>query len=29
VILGEGEKAEGIYKVKNMKEGTEETKKLN
>lgn len=28
IILGEGEKNEGIYKIKNMKEGTEETHKI-
>jgi len=28
VILGEGEMKEKIYKVKNMKTGEEETKKL-
>jgi histidyl-tRNA synthetase len=28
VILGEGEKKEWIYKIKNMKTGEEETKKL-
>jgi histidyl-tRNA synthetase len=28
IILGEGEKDEGIYKIKNMKEGTEEIYKI-